>query len=112
MKLIIAVLSCALSISAFAQSDQEKSLTCRLKGEIFKSAAFSRDHGMSPETAYGMASGYLSSGMPDINKPFLKNTINVVYFDPSFSDAGGQALSAQVTEICLTGGKPRYQPLK
>lgn len=113
MKFFVAALFCVLSSVAFAQSEQDQSLACRIKGEIFESAASSRDSGRPPELALNMVSAYLSGPpLPGVTKEFMKNAINSVYFHPDFANAGGPRLSGQITELCMTGGKPRYQPLK
>lgn len=115
MRTIFIVILFFIYSTANAGSDnspEEKQSTCRMKGEIFQMAAYSRDHGMSPETALGMASSYLNSGRPELNKEFIKNAINLVYFDEEFINAGGIALKNQVAEYCINDGKPKYQPLK
>lgn len=113
MRFFIATLLCFFSAVAFAQSEQDQYLACRIKGEIFESAASSRDSGRPPELALNMVAGYLNGPpLPGVTKEFMKKAVNSVYFDSAFENAGGPRLSGQITELCLTGGKPRYQPLK
>lgn len=91
-------------------------LSCRVKGEVFKNAAELRDQGGSPEWAYPIvAGGWLNkqvAPIPGIDKEFVKQAINMVYFDPAFINAGGQRLASQVEGYCLRDGKPQFKPLK
>lgn len=112
MRFFIAALLCFLSAVAVAQSDQDKFLSCRVKGDIFESAAQSRDHGMPPEVAYSIVSAYLGQGVINIDKPYLKAVVNAVYFAPEFTNAGGKPLSSQIRDMCMNNGQARYQPLK
>lgn len=85
---------------------------CRMKGEIFALNASSRDQGMPPENAYAISAQYINPHWPELTKDFVKNSVNLVYFDPRFANAGGAPLSRQIAELCITDGKPRYSPLK
>jgi hypothetical protein len=114
MKFMIAV-AMLIQVSAFGTAEAAKpddGVACNIKGEIYQSAASSRDQGMPPETAYGIASGYLKSGYTSINKQFLKDAINQVYFDQRFANARGAIFRRQMTDFCLNNGKPKYQPLR
>lgn len=82
--------------------------TCYMQGEIYASAALSRDRGMPPETAYGIVSGYQKGGIPP---QFLKAAINSVYFDPAYANARGALFQRQMSDLCLYGPQ-RYKPLK
>jgi hypothetical protein len=85
---------------------------CRLKGQIFETSANMRNQGVSPETVQDMQAGYLKSWTHGITKEFIKNTINLVYFDPAFINAGGPRLANQIRNICMTGSQSQFQPLK
>ena len=91
---------------------QEQFLACQLKGEVFEQVADSREHNMTPETTYQRVGAYANSGIPSLDKAFIKNAINLVFFDPRFENAYGPRFQKQMTELCLSDGKPRFQPLK
>ncbi len=81
---------------------------CMLKGAIFKQAAHMRDTGASPQFTLSSLSSFQSDGF---SLRFLKETINLVFFDPAFINAGGDALQQQVADACLHPNG-RYRPLK
>lgn len=128
---IVAMLMCGTAIAASETPDNmppdwngtpasykqhQAELSCRAKGDIFRSAAELRDQGNSPEGAFPtVAGGWINkqiAPIPGITKDFVKNAINAVYFDPAFANAGGPRLAAQIENLCLSGGKPRFKPLR
>lgn len=90
--------------------ESDKVRVCAIKGGIYRSAAFSRDQGQSPQDAFRYAEA-LTRAAPSIPEQFVKNAVNQVYFDPGFAYAGGEALQMQVALMC-TGQRPAFQPLK
>jgi hypothetical protein len=102
--------------SAYSISPAEKQISCSAIGTTYLMAAGDRDAGRSPEQAYQIiAGGFLHAGatpVAGINKESIKKAINAVYFDPAFTNAGGQRLADQVMNDCMRDGKPQFQPLK
>ena len=95
--------------------DFNRRQSCQQKGIVFMMAAEDRDAGRSPQEAYKIISGaYLHEGAPyvGINKDGIKQAINLVYFDPGFTNARGPRFSDQVRDYCMRDGKPQFQPLK
>jgi hypothetical protein len=108
-----------LCASGFASADtgqnQDQQMLCRIKGIVFMMAAENRNVGRSPEEAYQIiGGGYFHKGAPDtgLTKDFVKQAINLVYFDPGFTNAGGMPLAQQIEGYCLRDGKPQFEPLK
>jgi hypothetical protein len=96
------------SIAAHADysTDGAKVRECETEGVVFSQAADARDAGLPPAAA--LKSAVSSTG---ISPALAKKFINLVYFDPRFIGAGGQALSEQVTQACLYTGS-KYKPLQ
>jgi len=118
MKLIIAALFCALSISAFAESPQfDKKALCRDIGLAFQSAAYYRDRGSNPEYTFetvkdsfiSQSKGTSESG---ITSELIKQAVNLVYFNQRFAYARGNSFAYQMEGNCMRDGKPQFQPLK
>lgn len=121
MKSTIAVLLCTLSFLAYAQSnlspEAEKAWQarrpCIATGQIFKSAAEARDQGYDPKTAFQIAGSLAANWkLPGIDAELVKKVVNLVYFDPAFSNAGGYRLQNQMEELCATGRDTGFKPLK
>lgn len=89
-----------------------KDAICGMKGLVFSAAADARDDGASPKSAFGRANQWSRFNSPGVDAAFTKKAVNLVYFDPAFANAGGQRLEFQIKELCLTDGKPKYQPLQ
>lgn len=101
---------CAQENQNKSTSDRDrKSRACLFKGDLFSWIAVIRNSGRSPQEAYNSSTRYLKE---DIDESFLKNAINLVYFDPGFSYAGGDALKRQIMDLCMRDWKPKYQPLR
>jgi hypothetical protein len=90
-----------------ATATQDKGFVCMSKGGLFKGVASLRDQGADPTIAYAR---YTPNVVFD--DASVKRFINLVYFDPRFTNAGGQALEQQINAVCLNDGKPQFQPLK
>lgn len=116
MKLFFAGVVIALGASAsFADvpnAEDTKFNRCLFAGGVFASSAMYRDHRFAPEEALRSISRDFPNGKYGITEAFVKRVINLIYFDPSYAYAGGDALSAQVRDSCLRDGKPEFQPLK
>ena len=118
MKLIIAALSCALSLSAFAESTQfDKKALCRDIGTAFESAAYYRDRGSNPEWTFETISyTYISAtdgtSKSGITTELIKQAVNLVYFNSGFAYARGHSFAFQMEGLCMRDGAPQFQPLK
>jgi hypothetical protein len=99
----------AQELSKSGPSRLEIFTQCQLKGVAFKQAAEYRDSGRSPQTTLQLLKNLEPSGL---SESFLKNTINLVYFDSQFADAGGQRLADQVAYLCTHPNPPSYMPLQ
>lgn len=94
------------------RNPKDKFTGCIFSGGIFQHAAVFRDHGLSPEEALRTMKPGASEGKFGISIEFIKKAINLVYFDPGFTYASGDALAAQIRTLCMRDWKPQFQPLK
>jgi hypothetical protein len=78
------------------QVSPEKQRDCLLKGAVFQQAAAYRDQGLPP--AYALKATMAQGG---VTQDFAKKAINLVYFDPGFVGAGGDALMQQMAQVCM-----------
>lgn len=105
MKRGLVIFSFFFSVAAYA--DQE--LTCLWEGATYKAAAAQRDRGMSPQEAFDEDKSSDGSRMQNgLSDRVVRRIVNLVYFDPDFEDAGGQALADQVYSLCM---RRLYKPL-
>lgn len=95
-------------LSARGPTQRDVFSICMLEGAIFKQVAQMRDDGASPQFTLKAISSFADSGF---STNFLKATINRVFFDPAFTNAGGGALQQQMSDICIHPNG-RYRPLK
>ena len=93
-------------------AQKNKLLDCAIRGEIFSRAAMLRDEGVTPQETLHFTEGYAKSKELQISIAYIKNAINLVYFDPRFTNAGGPNLANQIREDCMRNGKPEFEPLK
>ncbi|MDB5777617.1 MAG: hypothetical protein JWP38_3750 [Herbaspirillum sp.] len=104
MKTIILVgLLAVFSGSASAQRDMH---ACALRSSMYESVATWRNSDVAPESALRFSVSYKEIPVED-----RKRIINIVYFDPAFENAGGEALRNQMLDLCLNGPKD-WKPLK
>lgn len=108
MRPIILFAAMLFSISAHADysTDPKKVHECIVAGDVFAQAADSRDAGLPPAAA--LKTAVSSTG---VDPARAKKIINLVYFDPHFIGASGEALSQQMTRACLYTGS-KYKPLQ
>lgn len=112
-KLLAAVLiASAASVASAGAVYENKIQYCTAKGSIFQNSADIRNMGRSPKDALDVARGFESTGNYAISQEYIKRAINLVFFDPGFTNAGGMALQQQVMNDCMRDGKPKYQSLK
>ena len=86
-----------------------KSLTCNIMGTMYDVIAQVKHGGMPPEEAFRIAKSVAKSTLTEQQ---VKEAVNMVYFDPGFAYAGGQALVNQIYASCMNDFKPLYKPLK
>lgn len=87
-------------------SSVDKERRCITMSYYYSSIAHKRDSGLSPQQTLENMSIDPSNG---IDEKFLKKTINLLYFNPSYVNAGGDRLQQQIYLAC-TGRE--YKPLK
>lgn len=85
---------------------------CSDRGGVFYQALAMRDLGRSPQEAFEQIKSMEIKGKYPITIDYIKNAINLVYFDQGFINAGPDAVSMQVRDLCMRDGKPKFQPLK
>lgn len=113
LKLLVAALSLAVSSGAIAQGDdRQKAIECNTKSMIFFTAAQGRDGRYSPEQAFKQSIYFMDPAAPSVTKEWVKNAVNLVYFDAGFSNIGASNLKMQIYQLCMNDWKPQYQPLK
>jgi hypothetical protein len=91
--------------------DDGKEALCHQVEELFVSAARMRDNDVSPQIA---EEELLVQGtrVPEITRDRIRETVELVYFDPDFSSSWGQQLQHRVHDSCLSGKGPYARPLK
>jgi hypothetical protein len=93
--------------------DNGKEALCRQIEELFTTAARMRDNDVSPQIAEEellLQQG--TGGRPEITKERIRETVELVYFDPNFTSSWGQQLQHRVHDSCLNGKGPYSLPLK
>jgi hypothetical protein len=96
---------------AVPQVDNERSQLCRQISELFTVAAQMRDNGVEPQITEEELTGYQTSQFPEITIERIRETVELVYFDQTYSQARGDQLSSQVSRSCLNRRGPYAQPL-
>lgn len=89
------------------KSSVERNSECMSLGQMFKLIAEWRDSGQSPEFTLARIA-YFEEFSIDVRK----KAINVVYFDPAFSNARGHPLLSEIFRTCLYGPREPFKPLK
>lgn len=109
--LLAVVLAIFPGFALCGQISQKKLHYCQLLENAFVTAASTRDDGMSPKQSYATLMGGIGSlpGKP-ISSQKIKKIVNLIFFDPRFTYAGGHALGNQVFNSCM--GIRQYKPLK
>ena len=93
--------------------DNGKEALCRQIAELFTIAARMRDNDVSPQIAEEeLLLQRETGGGAEITKERIRETVELVYFDPSFGSAGGQQLQYRVHDSCLNGNGPYARPFK
>jgi hypothetical protein len=89
-----------------------KEALCHLVEELFTSAARMRDDGDSPQTAEEELLWQWTGRAPEITRERIRETVELVYFDPGFISSWAQQLQHHVYDSCLSGKGPYAHPLK
>lgn len=78
---------------------------CTSEGGVFYQAAVYRDSNMSPQQSLHLME---RANYPGIDESFLKQAINLVYFDPAYVNARGPWFMQQMYRECMhpDGYKP------
>ncbi len=93
--------------------DNGKEALCRQIAELFTTAARMRDSDVSPQIAEDELLLQREPGRdPEITKERIRETVELVYFDPSYGSSWGQQLQSRVHDSCLNGQGPYARPLK
>lgn len=93
-------------------ADDDKEDLCSLVEELFSSAAGMRDDGASPQTAEEELLRKWTGRALEITTEQIRETVELVYFDPDFSFVGGGQLRDRVRDSCLSGKGPYAHPLE
>jgi hypothetical protein len=81
--------------------------------ELFTSAARMRDNDVSPQIAEEELLWERRTGRaPEITRERIRETVELVYFNPDFTSSWGQQLQHRVHDSCLSGKGPYSLPLK
>jgi len=92
-------------------AEDSKETFCRQVEELFTSAARMRDIDVSPQ----IAEEELLQGTgraPEITRELIRETVDLVYFDPNYTSSWGPQLQQRVHDSCLDGKGPYSHPLK
>lgn len=90
-----------------------KEALCRQIEELFTLAAQMRDNDVSPQIAEEEL--MLQRGTvlaPEITRERIRETVKLVYFEPSFVSSWGQQMQHRVHDSCLSGKGPYAHPLR
>lgn len=93
-------------------ADGDKETLCRQVEELFTSAARIRDNDVSPQIAEEELLRQGTERAPEITRERIRETVELVYFDPSFTSSWGRQLQQRVHDSCLSDKGPYAQPLK
>lgn len=94
-----------------SQADPALDRLCRKIGELFAAAAGMRDNGVEPRVAEEELTWYITDEHPGITIERIRETVELVYFDQTYSDARGDQLADQVRQSCLNKRGPYAHPL-
>lgn len=93
------------------QANPTRERLCQQIGELFAAAAAIRDNGAEPRVAEEELAWYQTDQYPEITIERIRETVELVYFDPSYGEARGDQLADQVRRSCLNRRGPFAQPL-
>lgn len=93
-------------------ADDGKEALCRLVAELFASAARMRDNDVSPQIAEEELRQQATGQAPEITEERIRETVQLIYFDPDFTSSLGRQLEHRVHDSCLSGKGPYARPIK
>jgi hypothetical protein len=104
-----AVAPTAPPTAATGQTNREA--LCRTVGELFSTAAWMRDDGATPQATEDELVRSVSGRGGQLGIERIRETVELVYFDPDYSGVRGTQIAQQVEDDCLSGFGPYNQPL-
>lgn len=103
---------CQPAAKALPSENERKEAVCHRIGEMFESAAELRDDDTSPQAAEQELAWYRTGSAPEITTALIKETVDLVFFNPKFVSAWGMPLNHQIYESCRAGRGPYEHPLE
>jgi hypothetical protein len=97
-------------VPAQAQANP-KEAQCGLVAEMFTAAAEAREEGASPLVAEEELTPYQSDRRAAVSVELIRETVELVYFDPNYASLWGNPLAEKVRASCLQGNGPYAHPL-
>jgi hypothetical protein len=77
---------------------------------MFESAAKLRNEGAPPETAEMVLTSYQIEWAPEITGERIRETVDLVYFNPDFAHIEGRPLHKQMYSRCMTEKETKPLP--
>lgn len=84
---------------------------CELVAEMFTAAAEAREEGASPLVAEEELTSYQNDRRAAVSVELIRETVELVYFDPNYTSLWGSPLAEKVKASCLQGNGPYAHPL-
>lgn len=84
---------------------------CGLVAEMFTAAAEAREEGASPLVAEEELTSYQSDRRAAVSVELIRETVELIYFDPNYTSLWGSPLAEKVRASCLQGNGPYARPL-
>jgi len=84
---------------------------CGLVAEMFTAAAEAREEGASPLVAEEELTSYQSDRRAAVSVELIRETVELIYFDPNYTSLWGNPLAEKVRASCLQGNGPYAHPL-
>jgi len=102
----------ATQASAPAQAQvNPKEAQCGLVAEMFTAAAEAREEGASPLVAEEELTPYQGDRRAAVSVELIRETVELIYFDPNYTSLWGSPLAEKVKASCLQGNGPYAHPL-
>jgi len=90
--------------------DKNRDAVCHLIAGMFESAAKLRNEGAPPETAEMVLTSYQIEWAPEITGERIRETVDLVYFNPDFANIWGRPLHKQMYNKCMTEKETKPLP--
>lgn len=98
----------SIPIAVHAESAQQRIHECGMKGLTFQMAATFRDGGFSPQYSFDYLHREKYDGIDDA---FIKNAVNLVYFDEKYAGIPGAVMNDAITQDCINLPK-QWKPVQ